>query len=103
MAKALKLEPSVAGVHLARAVDSGRLQRAERGLYTPVTSVMSLRPGTANVTDTTRNTPQRPSSCWTSLEVHPMRADDLEQFAVADGLLVRLTAEPGHLSGAEKN
>jgi hypothetical protein len=32
-----------------------------------------------------------------------MRADDLEQFAVADGLLVRLTAEPGHLSEAEKN
>jgi hypothetical protein len=32
-----------------------------------------------------------------------MRADDLEQFAAADGLLVRLTAEPGHLSEAEKN
>ena len=57
VAKALKLEPSVAGVYLARAVDTGRLQRAERGLYTPVTSVTSLRPGTANVTDNTRNTP----------------------------------------------
>jgi AAA domain-containing protein len=57
VAKALKLEPSVAGVYLARAVDSGRLQRAERGLYTPVTSVTSLRPGTANVTNNTRNTP----------------------------------------------
>jgi AAA domain len=57
VAKALKLEPNVAGVYLARAVDTGRLQRAERGLYTPVTSVTSLRPGTANVTDNTRNTP----------------------------------------------
>jgi AAA domain len=35
VAKALKLEPSVAGVYLARAVDTGRLQRAERGLNTP--------------------------------------------------------------------
>jgi hypothetical protein len=57
VAKALKLEPSVAGVYLARAADGGRLRRAERGLYTPVTSVTSLRPGTANVTDNTRNTP----------------------------------------------
>jgi len=57
VARALKLEPSVAGVYLARAVDSGRLQRAERGLYTPVTSVTSLRPGAADVTDNTRNTP----------------------------------------------
>jgi AAA domain len=57
VAKALKLEPSVAGVYLARAVDSGRLQRAERGLYTPVTSVTSLRPGPEDVTDNTRNTP----------------------------------------------
>jgi hypothetical protein len=57
VAKALKLEPSVAGVYLARAVDSGRLQRAERGLYTPVTSVTSLRPETTYVTDNTRNTP----------------------------------------------
>jgi AAA domain len=62
VAKALKLEPSVAGVYLARASKAGRLQRAERGLYTPVTSVTSLRPGdadpgTADVTDNTRNTP----------------------------------------------
>jgi hypothetical protein len=57
VAKALKLEPSVAGVYLARAVDTGRLQRAERGLYTPVTSVTSLRPGAADVTHNTRNTP----------------------------------------------
>jgi hypothetical protein len=59
VAKALKLEPNVAGVYLARAVDTGRLQRAERGLYTPVTSVSLLRPGAADVTDNTRNTPQR--------------------------------------------
>jgi hypothetical protein len=59
VAKALKLEPSVAGVYLARAVDSGRLQRAERGLYTPVTSVTSLRPGPDDVTDNSRNTPRR--------------------------------------------
>jgi hypothetical protein len=57
VAKALKLEPQVAGVYLARASKAGRLQRAERGLYTPVTSVTSLRPGAANVTDNTRNTP----------------------------------------------
>jgi hypothetical protein len=57
VAKALKLEPSVAGVYLARAVDTGRLQRAERGLYTPVTSVTSLRSATADVTRNTRNTP----------------------------------------------
>jgi hypothetical protein len=57
VAKALKLEPQVAGVYLARAADSGRLQRAERGLYTPVTSVTSLRPGAADVTHNTRNTP----------------------------------------------
>jgi AAA domain len=56
VAKALKLEPSVAGVYLARAVDTGRLQRAERGLYTPVTSVTSLRPGAADVTHNTCNT-----------------------------------------------
>jgi AAA domain len=61
VAKALKLETSVVGVYLARAVDTGRLQRAERGLYTPVTSVTSLRPGTADpgtpdVTHNTRNT-----------------------------------------------
>jgi hypothetical protein len=61
VAKALKLEPSVAGVYLARAVDTGRLQRAERGLYTPVTSVTSLRPGSADVTDNTRNTPPEDS------------------------------------------
>jgi AAA domain len=36
VAKALKIEPTVAGVYLARAVDSGRLRRAERGLYTSV-------------------------------------------------------------------
>jgi hypothetical protein len=57
VAKALKLEPTVAGVYLARAADSGRLQRAERGLYTPVTSVTSLRPGPGDVTDNTRNSP----------------------------------------------
>jgi hypothetical protein len=56
VAKALKLEPNVGGVYLARAVDTGRLQRAERGLYTPVTSVTSLRPGASDVTDNTRNT-----------------------------------------------
>jgi hypothetical protein len=56
VAKALKLEPNVVGVYLARAVDTGRLQRAERGLYTPVTSVTSLRPGASDVTDNTRNT-----------------------------------------------
>jgi hypothetical protein len=62
MAKALKLEPNVAGVYLARAANSGRLQRAERGLYTPVTSVTSLRSGPEDVTDNTRNTPPEDSA-----------------------------------------
>jgi hypothetical protein len=57
VAKALKLEPNVVGVYLARAVDTGRLQRAERGLYTPVTSVTSLRSPAPDVTHNTRNTP----------------------------------------------
>jgi hypothetical protein len=59
LAKALKLEPNVVGVYLARAVDTGRLQRAERGLYTAVTSVTSLRPGAADAIHNTRNTPQQ--------------------------------------------
>jgi hypothetical protein len=59
VAKALNLEKSVAGVYLARAADTGRLQRAERGLYTPVMSITSLRPGAEadDVTHNTRNTP----------------------------------------------
>ena len=32
-----------------------------------------------------------------------MRPGDLEAFAVADGQVDRMTAEPGHLSEAEKN
>jgi hypothetical protein len=64
VAKALKLEPSVAGVYLARAVDTGRLQRAERGLYTPVTSVTSLRSGPEDVTHNTRNTPRGRRRRW---------------------------------------
>jgi hypothetical protein len=68
VAKALKLEPSVAGVYLARAYKAGRLQRAERGLYTPVTSVTSLRPGSAKVTDNTRNTPPEDSAPASSEE-----------------------------------
>jgi hypothetical protein len=76
VAKALKLEPSVAGVYLARAVDSGRLQRAERGLYTPVMSVTSLRSAAPDVTDNARNTPPEARSLLDqnpadSREVHP--------------------------------
>jgi hypothetical protein len=32
-----------------------------------------------------------------------MKDEDLEQFAVADGLLARIIAEPGYLTDAEKN
>jgi hypothetical protein len=32
-----------------------------------------------------------------------MNHDDLEQFAIADGLLARLAAEPSHMSEAERN
>jgi AAA domain len=62
VAKALRIEPTVAGVYLARAADSGRLERAERGLYKPVTSVTSLRSGPADVTANTRNTPPQDSA-----------------------------------------
>jgi RecA-family ATPase len=58
VAEALKLEPKVAGVYLARAAAAGRLQRPERGLYTPVTSVASVTSeGGQDNTDNTRNTP----------------------------------------------
>jgi hypothetical protein len=58
VAKALKLEPNVAGVYLARAVKTGRLKRPERGLYTPVMSVASVTcNGATDKTDNTRNTP----------------------------------------------
>src|SRR5512132_263102 len=74
VAKALKLEPSVAGVYLARAVDTGRLQRAERGLYTPVTSVTSLRSATADVTHNTRNTP--PADGTHAMHAIPAEVED---------------------------
>lgn len=32
-----------------------------------------------------------------------MKGDDLAPFAVADGLLARIAAEPGHMSEAEKD
>ena len=32
-----------------------------------------------------------------------MRDEDLEPFAVADGLLARIAADPGHLSDAERD
>lgn len=32
-----------------------------------------------------------------------MRDDDLEYFAIADGLLARIAAEPSHMSDAERN
>jgi hypothetical protein len=57
-AKTLHMDPKAATVYLARAADAGRLQRAERGLYTPVISVTSVTSegGTDN-TDNTDNTP----------------------------------------------
>jgi AAA domain len=58
VAEALDLEPKVAGVYLARAAAAGRLQRPERGLYTPVMSVASVTcNGATDNTDNTRNTP----------------------------------------------
>jgi hypothetical protein len=79
VAKALKLEPSVAGVYLARAVESGRLQRAECGLYTPVTSVTSLRSGPEDVTDNTRNTPPEDSAA-----ASPEEGGDQERLPYPD-------------------
>jgi hypothetical protein len=58
VAKALHMEPKAATVYLARAVDAGRLQRAERGLYTPVISVTSVTSEGADNTDNTDNTLQ---------------------------------------------
>jgi hypothetical protein len=61
VAEALKLETKVAGVYLSRAVKAGRLQRPERGLYTPVGSVGSvgLEQGSLPLSNTsnTSNTP----------------------------------------------
>jgi hypothetical protein len=59
VAKALNMEPKAATVYLARAVDAGRLQRAERGLYTPVISVTSVTSEAADNTDNTDNTPPK--------------------------------------------
>jgi RecA-family ATPase len=55
VAKALHMDPKAATVYLARAADAGRLQRAERGLYTPVISVTSVT--SEGGTDNTDNTP----------------------------------------------
>jgi hypothetical protein len=57
VAKTLHMEPKAATVYLTRAVDAGRLQRAERGLYTPVISVTSVTSEAADNTDNTDNTP----------------------------------------------
>jgi hypothetical protein len=61
VAEALKLEPKVAGVYLSRAVKAGRLERPQRGLYTPVGSVGSVGSGqqalTVSNTSNTSNTP----------------------------------------------
>src|SRR5512132_241265 len=58
VAKALHMDPKAATVYLARAADAGRLQRAERGLYTPVISVTSVTSeGGVDNTGNTDNTP----------------------------------------------
>jgi hypothetical protein len=57
VAEALHMDPKAATVYLARAADSGRLQRAERGLYTPVISVTSVTSEGADNTDNTDNSP----------------------------------------------
>jgi hypothetical protein len=58
VAEALHMDPKAATVYLTRAVDSGRLQRAERGLYIPVISVTSVTSeGGAGNTDNTDNSP----------------------------------------------
>jgi hypothetical protein len=57
VAEALGLDPKQATVYLARAADSGRLQRAERGLYTPVISVTSVTSEGADNIDNTDNSP----------------------------------------------
>jgi AAA domain len=93
VAKALNMEPKAATVYLARAVDAGRLQRAERGLYTPVISVTSVTSEAADNTDNTDNTPPKGGA---------VKQDDLVPFAVADGLLARIAAErPGKLTETE--
>jgi hypothetical protein len=57
VAEALHMDPKAATVYLTRAVDSGRLRRAERGLYTPVISVTSVTSEGADNTNNTDNTP----------------------------------------------
>jgi AAA domain len=56
VAKALDLDPKMAQVYLARAVDADRLARPQRGLYTPVGSV-----GSVGFEDTETNTPTHPT------------------------------------------
>jgi hypothetical protein len=57
VAEDLDLDPKQATVYLSRAVAAGRLQRAGRGLYTPVISVTSLPSDAAEITGNTDNNP----------------------------------------------
>jgi AAA domain len=69
VAKALEVEPDTAGVYLSRAVELGRLQRAARGLYTPigVTSVTSN--GQPPTEHNERNTDSRG---WRAVSAHAL-------------------------------
>jgi hypothetical protein len=57
VAEALHLDPKQATVYLSRAVAAGRLERAGRGLYRPVTPLPRYLPGSPEVTGNTDNTP----------------------------------------------
>jgi AAA domain/Transcriptional regulator, AbiEi antitoxin len=57
IAAELNLDPKQATVYLSRAVAQGRLQRADRGLYTPVTPLPRYLPTTPEVTGNRGNTP----------------------------------------------
>lgn len=57
VAEALGIEPSKAGTYLKRLFDSGKLSKAGRGLYIPVTSVTSVTTGISDTTVTSIDTP----------------------------------------------
>jgi hypothetical protein len=57
VAEALHLDPKQATVYLSRAVAAGRLERAGRGLYRPVTPLPRYLPGSPEVTGNRDNAP----------------------------------------------
>jgi RecA-family ATPase len=73
VAAALNLDPKQATVYLSRAVAQGRLERADRGLYTPVTPLPRYLSTAPEVTGNRGNTPPED-------RVLPFDSDDPRRF-----------------------